>query len=354
MRVAVVVGARPQFIKAAPLMRALDAAGLESLLINTGQHYDDEMSAIFFSELGIAAGVDLEVGSMSRGDQLATMSRAIEGVLREEALDRVVVIGDTNSTLAGALAAEAVGLALAHIEAGLRSFDPRMPEEENRVRTDRRSDLLLCPSATAVANLKQEGITEGVHVVGDLMMDAMEDALGRPGPDPVQALGLDPGTFAVATIHRAENADDPSRLRAILTGLGDASIPVAFPVHPRTAEVLEREGLRTPDNVLTVPPLGHSDTVKLIRDARVVATDSGGIQKEAYWLETPCVTMRDSTEWVETVEAGWNLLVGDDAAMIATALRTPVRPSEHPSLYGPPGAAARCVQLVESSRLRKA
>lgn len=343
-----VVGARPQFIKAAPLARALAAAGHEGFLIHTGQHYDEAMSAAFFAELHMdEPTANLEVGDLPGPERVGAMLDGLSALIETTRPDAVVVLGDTDSTLAGALAASLSGTCLAHVEAGLRSFDRRMPEERNRVITDHCARLLLCPSDTARDNLAAEGITRGVHVVGDVMRDALEDALTSVGPEVLISFGVDAGSFVLATIHRAANTDDPSRLQAILDGLGYADEPVVFPVHPRTAKAIEAAALRVPRNVRRVEPVAYGTLVRLAEGARVVLTDSGGLQKEAYWLGTPCVTARDSTEWVETIETGWNVLAGADPGRISSALRDAGPGPAHAPLYGEPGASARCVATLQ-------
>jgi len=349
-----VVGARPQFIKAAPLGRALAAAGHEELLIHTGQHYDEAMSASFFSELQIGEPMaNLEVGGSPGPERIRAMLDGLLAFIETRKPDAVVVLGDTDSTLAGALAASLSATPLAHVEAGLRSFDRRMPEERNRVITDHCAQLLLCPSETARANLTAEGIEDGVHVVGDVMRDAMEDASARTGRELLAEFGVTVGSYVLATIHRADNTDDPLRLQAILNGLGGIDEPVVFPLHPRTGDAIEAAALRVPPNVRCVEPVGYGTLIRLAADARVVVTDSGGLQKEAYWLGTPCVTARDTTEWVETVETGWNVLVGADADFIASAARAAGPGPTHPESYGEPGAGSRCVGLLEAFRRKK-
>lgn len=357
MKVVSVVGARPQFIKSSPVSRALREARHREFLLHTGQHYDYEMSQIFFEELGInAPDVNLEVGSGRHGWQTAQMLSGIEEVLLNEKPDRVLVYGDTNSTLAGALAAAKLGISVVHLEAGLRSFNRAMPEEVNRVATDHLAKLLLCPSQTAVSNLIAEGITEGVHLVGDVMADALAFALKCERRDsPVLAqFGLTEQEYLLATVHRAENTDDEARLSNILTALASCNQPVVFPVHPRTrkriAEIdlpfdlsLKKCALRL------IEPLGYLDIVRLEQSARMILTDSGGVQKEAYWLGVPCLTLRDETEWIETVEMGWNALVGSsDTKRILRAVNSFVPPDKRPSLYGDGHAAERCVTLMEN------
>ena len=353
MKVVTVVGARPQFVKAAPVSRALRAAGVEELLVHTGQHYDRAMSQVFFDELGLPPpAVNLEVGSGHHGWQTGTMLARVEEVLLREQPERVLVYGDTNSTLAGALAAAKLRIPLAHVEAGLRSFDRDMPEETNRVLTDHCADLLLCPTRTAVEQLAREGITRGVHLVGDPMFDAVLENLerARARPSLAAALGLTPGRYLLATVHRPANTDDPGVLRGLLQALEAIGEPVLFPVHPRTRVRIEALSpalaLR---RVLLHEPLGYLDSLRLQSEARLVLTDSGGVQKEAYFLGVPCLTLRAATEWVETVQAGWNLLVGSDPAAIERAARSFAPRGERPALFGDGHAAAAIARVLRSA-----
>jgi UDP-N-acetylglucosamine 2-epimerase len=356
LRVLTVVGARPQFVKAAPLGRALRDAGHEEILVHTGQHYDDNMSAVFFRELGVRAPDHfLGIGSGSHGAQTGAMLEAIEKVLVAAKPDVVVVFGDTNSTMAGALAAVKLHVPVAHVEAGLRSFRRTMPEEINRVVTDHVSTLLLVPSAGAAGQLAREGIVDGVVVVGDIMRDALE--LFRPraqeaarGSALLARLGVSAGGYVAATVHRAENTDDPARLRAIFAGLGRAPLPVVVPLHPRTKArltALEATGFALPPSCRIVEPLGYLDSLALLGDAACIATDSGGVQKEAYFLGVPCVTLRDETEWTETLATGWNVLAGADVERIDALLTTQLTPrGPRPSLYGDGDAASRIVEAL--------
>jgi len=303
MKIMSIVGARPQFIKAAPVSRVLRRTHQE-VLVHTGQHYDDNMSEVFFRELEIPRpDVNLEIGSGPHGEQTGRMMGGIEKVALDIKPDWVLVYGDTNSTVAGALVAAKLHIKVAHVEAGLRSFDRRMPEEINRVLTDHVSDLLLCPTEVAITNLAREGIEHGVHLVGDVMYDAflfnLEAARKRDGI--LKEMGLAPDAFALATIHRAENADDPARLAAILEGIGQSGMDVILPLHPRTRGRLNGA---PPARIRIVDPVGYLDMLALEDAAAVIVTDSGGVQKEAYFLSKPCVTLRDRTEWTETVEAG--------------------------------------------------
>jgi UDP-N-acetylglucosamine 2-epimerase len=345
-----IVGARPQFIKASALSRELRKSHRE-ILVHTGQHYDGNMSAIFFEELGIPEpDFNLGVGSGLHGEQTGAMLARIEEVLLKEKPDWVLVYGDTNSTLAGALAAAKLHVRVAHVEAGLRSYNRAMPEELNRVVADHLSTLLFCPGDNAAANLAREGITSGVHVVGDVMADALaaakEKAESRSAV--LERLGVKEKQYCLATVHRAENTDDCGRLANILAALGSLGEPVVFPMHPRTRAAIELFGLPMPAApVIVSEPLGYLDTVALGINARVILTDSGGMQKEAYWLGVPCVTLRDETEWVETVKAGWNTIAGADKARIAEAVRASSVPSSRPPLYGSAGAAVCCARGIE-------
>jgi UDP-N-acetylglucosamine 2-epimerase len=343
VKVVTIVGARPQFIKAAAVSRTLRQC-CQEILVHTGQHYDANMSEVFFEELDIPAPeYNLGIGSGTHGEQTAAMLSAIERVLMEERPDVILVYGDTNSTLAGALAGAKLHIPIAHVEAGLRSFNRRMPEEINRVLTDHMSDHLLCPSGTAVENLAKEGITRGVVVTGDVMADALTFAAdrARTRSSVLADLGLTPGKFALATLHRAENTDDPARLKSILSAFAGINETVIFPVHPRTRAVMRMQGIGESDhrNLRLIDPVGYLDMVRLTESARIVLTDSGGLQKEAYWLSTPCITLRDETEWVETVEYGWNILVGANSERIVNAARSFAPPGEHPPLYGDGKAA---------------
>jgi len=348
MRVVTVVGARPQFIKAAPVSAALRAVGVEEVLLHTGQHYDDAMSGAFFAELGLAEPAhNLGAGSGSHAAQTARMLTGIEEVLFAESPDWVVVYGDTNSTLAGALAAAKLHIPVAHVEAGLRSFDRRMPEEVNRIVADHLATLCLAPSPAAVAHLRSEGITESVVQVGDVMVDSLHRiAASLPAVPPLAAAhGMEPGEYLVCTLHRAATTDDPARLAQAIDLLGGMGMPVIFSVHPRTRAALGRSGLdrhlAASANVVPVGPLGYSELLGLVARARAVLTDSGGLQKEAYCLGTQCITLRAETEWVETVDAGWNSVVDLDAARARAALERGVPAGERAELYGDGHAAER-------------
>jgi UDP-GlcNAc3NAcA epimerase len=348
-KIVTIVGARPQFIKAAAVSRVLRAR-CQEVLVHTGQHYDYEMSGIFFDGLELPPpDVNLGVGSGSHGAQTGAMLKAIEDVLLAERPDWLLIYGDTNSTMAGAIAASKPSIPIAHVEAGLRSFNRRMPEEINRVVADHLSDLLLCPSETAVQNLAAEGVSKNVHLVGDVMLDVLNWARQRVAANPPEILGrlgLSPGGYMLATVHRSENTDDPERLAGILGAFNSLSERIVFPVHPRARKMMERAGCRMGAHIQLIDPVGYVEMVALAGSARMVLTDSGGLQKEAYWLHVPCVTLRDETEWVETVAAGWNTLVGANQQKIIAAARSFAPAGAPPSLYGDGSAAARCVDLL--------
>ena len=309
------------------------------------------MSDVFFEELRIPQpDHHLGVGSGTHAEQTGAMLVRIEEVLRRETPDLLLVYGDTNSTLAGALAAAKLHMPVAHVEAGLRSFDRAMPEEVNRVLTDHISSLLFCPTATAVGNLEREGIREGVHVTGDVMVDALEfnRVLATERSAVLDPLNLTPGGYLVLTIHRASNTDDPAVLGAILEAVGEADLPVVFPVHPRTRHAIAAAGLEVPANVTAVEPLGYLDMLRLLESAHRLLTDSGGMQKEAYVLGVPCITLRDTTEWVETIELGWNVLAGTDRNAILEGIRRVPPSGQRPSVYGDGRASEVIVQAIVS------
>ncbi len=349
MKIVSIVGARPQFIKASPLTLALRKQHHE-ILVHTGQHYDYGMSDVFFEDLGIPApDYHFGIGSGGHGAQTGAMLKAIEEVLEKEQPDAVIVYGDTNSTLAGALAAAKLHLPVAHVEAGLRSFNRAMPEEINRVVTDHLSTWLFAPSETAAGHLAREGIRSGVHVVGDIMVDALR--LHRPRAEErsrvLEKLSVEPGRYYLATVHRAENADDPENLRRIFGAFGQLDLPVVVPLHPRTAKRVAEDALRPARNVWVIEPQGYLDMLVLQGCAACILTDSGGMQKEAYYLGVPCVTMRKETEWVETIAAGWNTLAGTDPARIVVAARSRITPdAPKPDLYGNGRAAERIVEIL--------
>jgi len=352
MKVVTIVGARPQFIKAAPVSHFLRQAHRE-VLVHTGQHYDDAMSAVFFRELAIPEpDYNLGIGSGPHGAQTGQMLSAVEEVLLAEKPDWALVYGDTNSTLAGALAACKLRVPIAHVEAGLRSFNREMPEEHNRVLTDHCADLLFCPSQTAVDNLANEGIRQGVQLVGDTMFDAVRQfrELARERSRILESLGLSPDSYLLATVHRPYNTDAPEQLGIILQAFAEIGEPIVFPVHPRTqrniaklSETLHRPAVAR--NVRLIEPVGYLDMLMLEGNARLILTDSGGMQKEAFWLSVPCVTLRPETEWVETVESGWNRLAWDGVEPILEAVRRPW-PVEPPPRFGDGQASRRIVDAL--------
>lgn len=335
MKVLTVVGARPQLIKAAAVSRVLRNKHNE-VLVHTGQHYDENMSDVFFKELEIPPpDYNLRIGSGSHGSQTGAMLVELEKLVLAEKPNMVLVYGDTNSTLAGALVAAKCHIPIAHVEAGLRSFNRNMPEEVNRVLVDHVSSLLFCPSRHAVNNLANEGITKGVHIVGDVMHDALMYA-SKKSLDKSQILmkmGVQPGKYLLATIHRAENTDSPTRLKSIMKALAQLSRneQIVFPVHPRTRRILG--GITRVPGIIYSDPVGYLDMVRLEASARMILTDSGGIQKEAYWLKVPCLTLRDETEWVETVKTGWNIVTGIDSKKIVASVSEFSRPNSHRKLY---------------------
>ena len=355
MRIVTVVGARPQFVKAAPVSRVLAGDGHEEIVIHTGQHYDDAMSAAFFRDLEMdEPTLNLEVGGGPHGAMTGEMLSRLERPLVELQADGVMVYGDTNSTLAGAVAAAKLDVGdghrpwLAHVEAGLRSFNRRMPEERNRVVADHLADLLLAPTPAAMANLEREGLADRAELVGDVMVDAHAWATAHAASR-APAIAAEHDRYLLLTLHRAENVDHPEPLGAILDGLA-IGLPVIFPVHPRTRLALDRAKLTLPSNVLVMDPVGYLEMVALEASAEAIATDSGGVQKEAYLAGVPCITLRSETEWVETVAAGWNRLVNADPGALAAALADREfmrRDRPRPPLFGDGQAARRIVDALE-------
>lgn len=350
MRIVTVVGNRPQFVKAAAVSRVLRASH-EEILVHTGQHYDDDLSAVFFRELGIPRpDHELALGQGTNTAQTARMLAALEELLRDERPDGVLVYGDTNTTLAGGLAAAQARVPVAHVEAGMRSFDRAMPEELNRVLTDHLSDLLLVPSPAAQANLEREGVAGHVEVVGDVMVDIALHFAERCRADNAtrEGLGLTDGAYVLVTAHRAGTVDDPARLERLVALLEAVDGPVVLPLHPRTRARLVEGGLlaRLEAAVQVTAPLGYLEFTALLHGARAVLTDSGGVQKEAYLAGVPCVTLRDTTEWTETVDSGWNVLVDLDAAAAVRALDRAV-PEDRPELYGDGRASERVVAALD-------
>jgi UDP-GlcNAc3NAcA epimerase len=345
MRILTVVGNRPQFIKSAPLSVALRERGLDEVVLHTGQHYDRQLSQVFFEELGLP---DPDYALDLRSSDPARMRPAIAAAVDREGPAAVVVFGDTNSTLAGAEAAEAAGVPIAHVEAGLRSGDLAMPEERNRIAVDRAAALLLCPDERSRRNLQGESVAGRIEVVGDVMADACFRLapLARERSDVLARLRLEPAGYVVATIHREANVAPP-RLERIARGLSLVDEPVVLPLHPRTRAALAEHDIALGEQVRAIEPLGYLDLAALASQARVIVTDSGGLQKEAYWYGVPCVTPRPSTEWVDTVEAGANVLVDDDPERLARAVAGAAMPPDRPPLYGDGHAAGRIAEAVD-------
>ena len=353
MKVVSIVGARPQFIKCAPVSRQLRKIATE-ILVHTGQHYDNNMSDIFFRELGIPEpDYNLGVGSGSHGQQTGKMIEGAEEVLVKERPDYVLVYGDTNSTLAGALAAAKLNIPVGHLEAGLRSFNKKMPEEINRILADHVSSLLFCPTETAVQNLKREGITTGVFQVGDVMYDALlyNIEIAERRSIVLEKLGLQSKGYFLATVHRADNTDRIQNLKEIIDAfveLGRKGMPVVFPVHPRTRRLMGSHGFPMSPELVLTDPVSYLDMLVLEKHSRAILTDSGGVQKEAFWLKVPCVTLREETEWVETVESGSNVLAGvnrDRIIRFALAAKWDPKPSSE-KMYGRGDAAERVVAVL--------
>ena len=366
MKIATIIGARPQFIKAAMVNKAIQKHNMEGkrheiteVILHTGQHYDDKMSAVFFRELNIPEpDLNLGVGSGPHGQQTGQMLIRIEEVLISEKPNWVLVYGDTNSTLAGALAAAKLRIPIAHVEAGLRSFNRNMPEEYNRVLTDHCSDLLFCPTQTAVQNLKHEGITKGVYWVGDIMYDSIlhNIKIAEKNSRILEKLDLRPKDYSLATIHRAENTDEPKKLKSIFSALDKIAQNgqhIIVPLHPRTRKKLNDSETCPLKNLVLTNPVSYLDMLLLEKQAKAIFTDSGGVQKEAFWFAVPCVTLRNETEWVETVETGWNYLAGTDKQSIIRAfnatsnskLNTP------PNLFGDGNAGNLILQHLISASL---
>jgi UDP-GlcNAc3NAcA epimerase len=353
MKLLTVVGARPQFIKAAAFSRVVRQQHTE-ILVHTGQHYDASMSDVFFDELQLPRpNHHLGVGSGSHGAQTAQMLERLETIMQRETPDAVVIYGDTNSTLAGALAAAKLAIPVAHVEAGLRSYVRDMPEEINRVVADRISTHLFAPTQNAVDNLAREGITSGVTMTGDIMYDALlqHAAVAAEKSQVMRELMLTPGGYVLATIHRAANTDDPRRLAEIFDALALLHEPVIVPLHPRTRAALMGTDIEVEPPVRIVEPVGYLDMIALERNARMVITDSGGVQKEAYLLGVPCVTLRDETEWIETLEGGWNVLAGAETERILAAAKRTRPQGDPPPVFGDGHAAEKMVAALEAPSL---
>jgi UDP-GlcNAc3NAcA epimerase len=365
MKIVSIIGARPQFIKAAAVSRAMieqdknsTERAITEVIVHTGQHYDKNMSQLFFDELNIPQpDYNLGIGSGFHGEQTGKMLEKIESVLMREEPDFCLVYGDTNSTLAGALAAAKLSIRIAHVEAGLRSFNRKMPEEINRVVTDHISDLLFCPTETSMVNLSKEGITTGIHLIGDVMFDCMSYYIKKARAVEQKTLkGLDirPKSYYLATVHRAENTDDSMRLTHIFQAFEEITTedcPIILPLHPRTMKYAQKHGLKYTNCVRVIQPVSYLEMVVLEKNARLILTDSGGVQKEAYWLSVPCITLRDETEWTETVESGWNILAGADRSSIIDAVRDGHSRwhGNRESVYGNGNAAGQICKVLQGS-----
>lgn len=336
MKIVSIIGARPQFIKLAPLSKKI-RENFHEVIIHTGQHYNNNMSGLFFDHLDLpAADYNLGVGSASHGRQTASMLEGISDILLKESPAAVIVFGDTNSTLAGALAAAKLHIPVIHVEAGLRSFNRAMPEEINRVVVDHVSDYLFAPTETAVKNLKRENLADRAYLTGDIMVDALAGSLehARARPSPLEALGAEPGHYYLLTLHRPSNVDDQGQAARLLSELSRLEERVIFPVHPRTMKMIENNSIKVAANISLIEPLGHLDFIVLQDQAMKIITDSGGIQKEAYLLGRPCITLRTETEWVETVEAGWNLLLDPNRPDLAGPIAAFEPTGKAPQYYG--------------------
>ncbi len=351
MIVMTVVGARPEFIQCAPVSRALRQHHRE-YLVHTGQHYDHAMSEVFFDELDLPRpDINLGIGALSNLEQVSRMLLALQPVIGQQRPNWILVYGDTNSTLAGALAGKFMGIPVAHVEAGMRSYNRTMPEETNRILTDHISTVLLCPTPTAVANLARERITQNVFLVNDVTTDSLLYNRKRTSLQILNRCHLQPGQYYLATVHRASNTDNREALAGILDGFAQLQeTEIVIPTHPRLRQALERFNLPVSANVRLIDPVGYLEMISLTSAARLVLTDSGGLQKEAYVLEVPCVTLRSDTEWVETVETGWNRLVGTDCAQIVSGVQQALTmtPAVHPAIYGDGHAGERIVEVLAS------
>ncbi|MDD5022724.1 MAG: UDP-N-acetylglucosamine 2-epimerase (non-hydrolyzing) [Candidatus ainarchaeum sp.] len=354
MKIATIIGARPQFIKAAELSKGLRKE-FEEIIIHTGQHYDYELDKVFFEELGVPEPkYNLGVGSGNHGKQTGKMLEKIEEILINEKPDMVLVYGDTNSTLAGALAAAKLHMPTAHVEAGLRSFDKRMPEEINRILTDHVSSILFCPTETAVNNLKKEGVTKGVYLTGDVMVDLLLESIkiANEKSEIMKTLKLENSNYILLTLHREENTNSKEKLSSIIKAMDKSGEKIIFPAHPRTIKYLKQYGMYdnidNSEKIKIISPVGYFDMIILEKNAKKIITDSGGMQKEAYILKIPCITLRESTEWMETIEDGWNVLVGSDESKILNSIKK-FNPNEktHKKRFGDGKSAERIVDILK-------
>jgi UDP-GlcNAc3NAcA epimerase len=360
MKIATIIGARPQFIKAAVVSKEIarlnrNGGHIKEIIIHTGQHYDNNMSKLFFDELKIKnPDYNLNVGSFSQGKQTGLMLERLEETLVREKPDWTIVYGDTNSTLAGALASSKLHVPLAHVEAGLRSFNRNMPEEINRIVADHLSNILFCPTRQAVINLKNEGINQGVLRVGDVMYDSVlhYSDIAQTGSQILEKLKVFPKNYYLTTIHRAENTDDIERLKSILSALSKLDLRVIFPIHPRTAKFVKNLN-KNLKNIFIIEPVSYLDMLKLERNASAILTDSGGIQKEAFYLKVPCITLRDETEWVETVKSGKNIIAGTNESKILKSLKTILsqKSNYYPPFYGDGKAAKKILEIILKTKI---
>lgn len=349
-KIVTIVGARPQFIKAAPVSKVLRRY-FNEVFVHTGQHYDSNMSDVFFKQLNIPEpNINLEVGSGRHGQQTASMITKIEEFIIDQAPALVIIYGDTNSTLAASVAAAKLHVPVAHIEAGLRNFDLSIPEEVNRVVADKLSKYLFAPTTTAVDNLKAEGITQNVFLTGDVMIDVLLYGLelAKKHSAILEELNLERQGFCLTTIHRAENTNNVENLKQIIKALGQIKETIVFPAHPRTKNVLENNSIRVPSNILMIPSVGYLDFITLESNARLIITDSGGVQKEAYFLKVPCITIFPSTSWVETVDDGWNKLADANYESILNAYHTGFDFNNHQNHYGDGKAAEKIVSIINN------
>jgi UDP-GlcNAc3NAcA epimerase len=351
MKIITVLGARPQFVKAAAVSNKLREKHIEKI-VHTGQHYDENMSKVFFDELQIPVpDYNLNVGSGNHGFQTGHMLIKIEEILENEKPDCLLVYGDTNSTIAGALAASKLHIPVAHVEAGLRSFNMAMPEEQNRILTDHISSFLLTPTDTATINLKNEGIIKGVHNTGDVMYDAILkfSEIAKKKSNVINAIGVTPEDYILVTIHRAENTDNIERLKNIIGALNECGEKIVLPIHPRTKKFMENYNLKFNENIKILDPVGFLDMVLLEKNSKKIVTDSGGVQKEAFFMDKPCITMRDETEWVETVNNGWNVVVGADKEKILNNIKhfKPTLPKQNH--FGDGNAAGKIVDILDTN-----
>lgn len=349
MKIVTVIGARPQFIKAAAVSKKIRQDN-EEIIIHTGQHYDENMSRVFFEELEIPKpDYNLNVGSGSHGYMTGTMLIKIEEILKDVKPNCVLVYGDTNSTIAGALAASKMLIPVAHVEAGLRSFNMAMPEEQNRILTDHISKILFAPTKTAVKNLNNEGIRSGVYNTGDVMYDAILffSSIAKRKSSILSSIGLSSGEYILTTIHRAENTDSPERLKNIVDALSDSGEKIVLPLHPRTKKFMEEYGLKFGANIYIIEPVGYLDMIMLEMNSKKIVTDSGGVQKEAFFLAKPCITLRDETEWVETVENGWNMIAGCSKDKIIDYIRNFIPKNERKNHFGDGDASGNIVRILK-------